>query len=151
DVFESIEPQPLASGTIAQVHRATLANGERVVVKVQRPTAREEIMRDLGLLEGFARKSAARPALSQVVGPEAVVGHLAESLQRELDFRQEAGNLERMQEVLRPYSRLGVPAVYTDFSTDRLLVMEEIQGGPLSSAPEGTARKDAARQLIQSY
>jgi predicted unusual protein kinase regulating ubiquinone biosynthesis (AarF/ABC1/UbiB family)/nucleotide-binding universal stress UspA family protein len=151
DVFDSIEPQPLASGTIAQVHRATLTNGERVVVKVQRPTAREEILRDLGLLELFARKSAARPALSQVVDPEAVVGHLSESLQRELDFRQEAANLERMQEVLRPYPRLGVPAVYNDFSTDRLLVMEEIGVGPLSSAPQSKERKEAARQLIESY
>jgi len=151
DVFESIEPEPLASGTIAQVHRATLANGERVVVKVQRPTAREDIMRDLGLLEVFARKAAARPALSQIVDPKAVVGHLSESLQRELDFREEASNLERMQEVLRPYSRLGVPDVYTDISTDRLLVMEEIQGGPLTSAEEGPDRKEAARQLIESY
>lgn len=80
DVFETIDPEPLAAGTIAQVHRATLANGERVVVKVQRPTAREEIMRDLGLLEVFARKSAARPALRQIVDPAAVVGHLSESL-----------------------------------------------------------------------
>ena len=151
DVFDSIEPAPLASGTIAQVHRATLANGERVVVKVQRPTAREEIMRDLGLLEVFARKAAARPALSQIVDPKAVVGHLSESLQRELDFRDEATSLERMQEVLRPYPRLGVPDVYTDLSTDRLLVMEEIQGGPLSSAEEGPDRKEAARQLIESY
>src|SRR5918996_4904879 len=51
DVFASIEPEPLAAGTIGQVHRATLETGERVVIKVQRPTAREEIMRDLGLLE----------------------------------------------------------------------------------------------------
>ncbi len=151
DVFDSIEDKPLASGTIAQVHRATLANGERVVVKVQRPTAREEIMRDLGLLEVFARKAAGRPALSQIVDPKAVVGHLSDSLKRELDFREEASNLERMQEVLRPYARLAVPDVYTDLSTDRLLVMEEVQGGSLASAPEGPDRKEAARQLIESY
>src|SRR5213078_4801755 len=54
DVFESIDPKPLAAGTIAEVHRATLADGSRVVVKVQRPNAREEIMRDLGLLRLFA-------------------------------------------------------------------------------------------------
>jgi ubiquinone biosynthesis protein len=151
DVFDSIEPQPLACGTIAQVHVATLTNGERVVVKVQRPTASEDIMRDLALLEVFARKSAARPALSQVVDPKAVVGHLSESLKRELDFHEEASNLQRMQEVLRPYPRLAVPEVYTDLSTDRLLVMEEVQGGSLSSAPEGLERKEAARQLIESY
>src|SRR5918996_4101055 len=46
DVFESIDPEPMAAGTIAQVHRATLTGGERAVVKVQRPTAREDILRD---------------------------------------------------------------------------------------------------------
>jgi predicted unusual protein kinase regulating ubiquinone biosynthesis (AarF/ABC1/UbiB family)/nucleotide-binding universal stress UspA family protein len=151
DVFETIEPESLACGTIAQVHRATLANGERVVVKVQRPTAREEITRDLGLLEVFARKSGARPALRQIVDPAAVVEHLSESLQRELDFRLEATNIERMGALLERYPRLAVPDVYTEISTDRLLVMEEVQGGPMESAPEGAERKDAARQLLESY
>lgn len=104
DVFETIDHQPLACGTIAQVHRATLANGERVVVKVQRPTAREEITRDLGLLEVFAQKSAARPALSQIFDPAAAVEHLSDSLQRELDFRLEAANIQRMDALRR-----GVP------------------------------------------
>src|SRR6059036_1340745 len=48
DVFESIDPTPMAAGTIAEVHRATLAGGERVVAKVQRPIAREDILKDLG-------------------------------------------------------------------------------------------------------
>src|ERR671932_1642200 len=56
DVFESIDPQPLAAGTIGQVHAATLEGGERVVAKVQRPGARDEILQDLGLLEMFAQK-----------------------------------------------------------------------------------------------
>jgi ubiquinone biosynthesis protein len=151
DVFDSIEPEPLATGTIAQVHRATLSNGERVVVKVQRPGAREEIMRDLGLLQVFAKRSSSRPALRQIVDPAAVVENLGDSLQDEVDFRKEASNIERMRGVLKPYPRLAVPLVYTDFSTDRLLVMEEIQGGPITTAPEGAERKDAARQLIESY
>jgi predicted unusual protein kinase regulating ubiquinone biosynthesis (AarF/ABC1/UbiB family)/nucleotide-binding universal stress UspA family protein len=151
DVFESIEPQPLATGSIAQVHRATLSTGERVVVKVQRPGAREEITRDLGLLGVFARKTATRPGLRQIVDPAAVVEHLSESLQAELDFRREAASIERMRGILAPYHRLAVPGVFTDFSTDRLLVMEEVQGGPLSSAPLGEERTDAARQLIESY
>jgi predicted unusual protein kinase regulating ubiquinone biosynthesis (AarF/ABC1/UbiB family) len=150
-VFESIEPEPLATGSIAQVHRATLSTGERVVVKVQRPGARDEITRDLGLLGVFARKTADRPGLRQIVDPAAVVEHLSESLQHELDFRREAQSIERMREILTPYPRLGVPGVYHDFSTDRLLVMEEIQGGPLSSAPLGAERTEAARELIESY
>jgi ubiquinone biosynthesis protein len=151
DVFESIDPKPLAAGTIAEVHRATLADGSRVVVKVQRPNAREEIMRDLGLLELFAERTAKRPAFKQVVDMNAIVEHLSESLQRELDFRQEAANIDRMREVLQSYPRLDVPDVYSDFSTVRQLVMQEIQGGPIRDAPEGPARKEAARQMLESY
>ena len=151
DVFESIDPLPMAAGTIAQVHRATLATGERVVAKVQRPSAREDIMQDLGLLEIFAEKTESRPALRQVMDMPAVFEHLSGSLQRELDFRQEARNIERMRTVLGSYERLDVPAVYGDLSSSRLLVMEEIQGIPIRDAPEGTARKEAARQLLESY
>ncbi len=151
DVFESIDAKPLAAGTIAEVHRATLADGSRVVVKVQRPNAREEIMRDLGLLQLFAERTAKRPAFKQVVDMNAIVEHLSESLQRELDFRQEAANIDRMRAVLQSYPRLDVPDVYSDFSTVRQLVMQEIQGGPIRDAPEGPARKEAARQMLESY
>ncbi|MFO1418700.1 MAG: AarF/UbiB family protein [Methylotetracoccus sp.] len=151
DVFESIEPKPLAAGTIAQVHRATLAGGRRVVVKVQRPNARREIEQDLALLEVFAERISARPALQKVIDMQTVFEHLSNSLHRELDFRQEAGNIERMREVLVGYDRLDVPAVHRDLSTSRLLVMEEIQGVPINQAPDSPERKAAARQLLESY
>src|SRR5439155_18742053 len=141
----------MATGTNAQVHRATLSDGERVVVKVQRPTARQDIMQDLGLLELFAKKTEGRPAFRQVIDMPAVFQHLSESLQRELDFRQEAGNIDRMRGVLEPYPRLEVPGVYHELSTSRLLVMEEIQGVPIRECPKGPERKDAARQLLESY
>src|ERR671937_18921 len=112
DVFETIEPTPLAAGTIAQVHRATLANGDRVVIKVQRPTAREEIEQDLALLEVFAEKVSQREGLKQVIDMGAVFEHL---------------------------------------SSSRLLVMQEIQGVPISRSPDVPERKDAARQLLESY
>lgn len=151
DVFESIDPKPLAAGTIAQVHRATLENGDRVVVKVQRPTARADIEQDLALLEIFAQKVGQRQALNQVVNMEAVFKHLSTSLQRELDFRQEIENIQRMQTVLTDYDRLAVPSVYQELSTDRLLVMEEIQGISIAQAPEGPERIEAARQLLESF
>jgi ubiquinone biosynthesis protein len=151
DVFDSIDPKPLAAGTIAQVQRAALASGERVVVKVQRPAARETIEQDLALLEVFAEKVGRRPTLKQVIDMQAVFKHLSTSLRRELDFRQEAENIERMRGVLEGYDRLAVPGVYRDLSTSRLLVMEEIQGGPIVQAPQGTERKQAARQLLESF
>jgi len=143
DVFDSIEPQPMAAGTIAQVHRAVLVGGERVVVKVQRPNAQDEILRDLGLLEQFAAKASQRPVFTELIDLPAIIEHLSSSLRRELDFRHEASNLERMRTVLEPYDRLEVPHVYRELSTARLLVMEEVQGIPVTQAPEGEARRAA--------
>jgi len=151
DVFETIDPRPLAAGTIAQVHRATLADHTKAVVKVQRPDAKEQIEQDLALLEVFAEKVAERPGLKQVVDMEAVFEHLSESLHRELDFRREAENIERMGSVIGGFSRLRVPVVHAEYSTSRLLVMQDIGGGPATSAPEGPARRDAARQLLESF
>jgi ubiquinone biosynthesis protein len=151
DVFETIDPQPLAAGTIAQVHRATLADHTKAVVKVQRPDAKEQIEQDLALLEVFAEKVADRPGLKQVVDMQAVFEHLSESLHRELDFRREAENIDRMGSVIEDFTRLRVPVVHADYSTSRLLVMQDIGGGPATSAPEGPARREAARQLLESF
>jgi predicted unusual protein kinase regulating ubiquinone biosynthesis (AarF/ABC1/UbiB family) len=151
DVFETIDPVPIAAGTIGQVHRATLEGGERVVVKVQRPAARDEIMRDLGLLELFAEQVAERDVFRRVVDVPAVVEHLSSSLRRELDFCIEAKNIERLREVLEPYSRLDVPRLYDEFTSSRLLVLEDIQGVPIREAPPGPARKEAAEQVIEAY
>lgn len=151
DVFDSIDSDPLAAGTIAQVHRATLDNGERAVIKVQRPAARGEITQDLALLELFAEKTKHRLLFRQIIDMEAVFEHLSGSLEHELDFLREASNLKRMAEILEPYSRLDVPRVYDELTTSRLLVLEEIPGSPVWEAPEGDARREAARQLLESY
>lgn len=151
DVFETIDAQPLAAGTIAQVHRATLSGGQRVVLKVQRPTARADILTDLALLERFAEKAQRRESFRQVADVAAIVEHLTASLRRELDFTREAANIERIRQVLAPFGRLDVPGVHDTLSTGRLLVMEDIQGVPVRQAPEGPARRDAGRQLLESY
>jgi predicted unusual protein kinase regulating ubiquinone biosynthesis (AarF/ABC1/UbiB family) len=151
DVFESIDPEPLAAGTIGQVHVATLEGGERVVVKVQRHGAEDEIMRDLGLLELFAEKAEHRDGLRRLVDFPSVIRHLSESLRRELDFRMEAANVDRLAEVLERYSRLDVPSVYHELSSKRLLVLGFVDGVPLRETPDVPERKDAAKQLIESY
>jgi predicted unusual protein kinase regulating ubiquinone biosynthesis (AarF/ABC1/UbiB family) len=151
DVFETVDPHPLAAGTIGQVHRAQLEDGERVVIKVQRPTAADEILRDVALLELFAEQVAGRDVFRTVVDIPAVVEHLSSSLRRELDFCIEARNIERLRETLAPYSRLDVPLVYDRYTSSRLLVLEDIRGVPLREAPPGRERQDAARQLIEAY
>jgi ubiquinone biosynthesis protein len=151
DVFASIESEPLAAGTIGQVHRATLENGADVVVKVQRPRAQEEILRDLGLFELFAEKAFQRERLRGAIDIPALVEHLSESLRRELDFLQEAANVERMRDALAPYDRLDVPHLYRELSTSRLLVLEYVEGAPILEAPESDARREAARQLLEAF
>ena len=138
DVFESIEPEPLAAGTIGQVHVATLESGQKVVVKVQRRGARVAIMRDLGLLELFASKAENRPGLRKLVDIPAVIRHLSDSLYRELDFRREAANIGRLREVLRPYSQLAVPDVIPQISNGR-----HSSGGASLSATRPTCRRAA--------
>ena len=151
DVFESIDPKPLAAGTIAQVHRATLENGDRVVVKVQRPTARGEIEQDLALLEVFAEKVGKRPALNQVIDMEAVFKHLSTSLQRELDFRQEADNIGRMQGVLADYDRLAVPGGAPGSVHVTIIGDGRDPGHPDQAGAGRSERVEAARQLLESY
>jgi predicted unusual protein kinase regulating ubiquinone biosynthesis (AarF/ABC1/UbiB family) len=86
-----------------------------------------------------------------VVDVPAVIEHLSDSLRRELDFRQEAENIARLRDVLAPYSRLDVPSVYDQLSTSRFLVLGYIDGVPVGQAPDVPERKDAARDLIESY
>ncbi len=151
DVFDHLDAEPLAAGTIAEVHRATLANGEAVVIKVQRPDAKEQIEQDLALLEVFAEKVGDRPGLKAVIDMPAVFEHLSDSLHRELDFRQEARNMARLREVIEQFARLAVPDVYGDYSTSRLLVMQDVRWPAIGDAPEGTSRKAAARQLLEIF
>ncbi len=150
DVFETIEPEPLAAGTIAQVHRALLATGNRVVVKVQRPGARNLIEQDLAVLRPFAEKLGGRPGVRRLIDIPAIFEHLSMSLHRELDFRQEARNAERMRGALADFPRLAVPGIHTDFSTSRLLVMQDVGGVPATDIP-AAHRKETAQQLLESF
>src|SRR5439155_8180746 len=70
---------------------------------------------------------------------------------RELDFLQEAANVERMREVLAPYDRLGVPGVYRELSTSRLLVLEYVDGVSIRRSEESPERREAARQLLEAF
>jgi predicted unusual protein kinase regulating ubiquinone biosynthesis (AarF/ABC1/UbiB family) len=81
----------------------------------------------------------------------AVFKHLSESLQRELDFQLEARNAERMRDALADFPRLAVPRIYRDFSTTRLLVMQDVGGVPVTAIPAGRLRKETAAQLLEAF
>ena len=152
DVFASIEPSPLAAGTIGQVHRARLADGHRVVVKVQRPTAAPLVERDLALLRTVVRPVSRSTLVRRIIDVPSLVDQVSASLRSELDFGEEARNLDRMAEILGQARRVAVPACHHELSTGRLLVMDEvIDGVPVSEAPPGPERTEAVRELLQVY
>jgi ubiquinone biosynthesis protein len=151
DALAHIDPMPLAAGTIAQVHRASLPDGTAVVLKVQRPSAQRQILEDLALLELFAEKAGNRPAFERVVDLPGVFAYLSESLRRELDFSIEAASIERIRPLLAEFDRLNAPRVHLALSTRRLLVMDEVAGTGVAEAAPEEARREAARQLLSCY
>ncbi|HEU5214789.1 MAG TPA: AarF/UbiB family protein, partial [Gaiellaceae bacterium] len=93
-LFLSFDEEPLAAASIGQVHRATLPNGRRVVVKVQRPNAPRQIEADLTLLYQAARLIKERVHALDFLDPNELVDEFARSIRQELDYRQEARNAE---------------------------------------------------------
>ena len=128
DNFIAIDPMPLASASIAQVHAAILANSDEVVIKVQRPGIDSTINLDLDILYDLARLAQERTS----IGARYEVAELAEefgiSLQAELDFRREGRNADRFRKNFAKERFLHVPKVYWEFSTNRVLVLERIRG-----------------------
>jgi ubiquinone biosynthesis protein len=124
-----MDPQPVAAGSMAQVYAARLGNGASVVVKVQRPGLRKVIVEDMRLLRIAARLAVRLSPAWAAANPRALVEDFADRVAEELSFRREATNAHRMRVALASLP-VQVPRVFTDLSTDRVLVMERLQGVP---------------------
>ncbi|MDL9935220.1 AarF/UbiB family protein [Gordonia sp. ABSL1-1] len=127
-VFATFDPVPIASASIAQVHTATLADGTRVVVKIQRPGIAERLAPDVAILERLAGL-AEISEYGRMLSARHVVEDFASGLDGELDFRTEADAMAEWYDCLRdgPFgSRVRVPRVHTDYTTARVLTMERI-------------------------
>jgi aarF domain-containing kinase len=129
EVFESIEREPLASASIAQVHAARLRDGQHVVIKVQRPKIGEIVEADLRVLRWGARAMALFPT-GELANPVGVVEDFEANIRDELDFRREAGNMAEFNRimVLQRQALVAAPRVVTELSTRRVLVMERFFG-----------------------
>jgi ubiquinone biosynthesis protein len=126
--FADFEPNPIAAASLAQVHRASLRDGREVVVKVQRPRIREQIVEDLDALEEIAGFIDAHTELGKRYEFGNMLQSLRKSLLRELDFETEANNLVRFSDNLREFERIIIPEPIVDFTTSRVLTMEHIPG-----------------------
>ena len=126
--FSKLEREPLAAASLGQVHCATLRDGRRVVVKVQRPKIRGQIVEDLEILAELAELLDGRSDDWRHFDLPKTVEDLRRSLLAELDYRQEAENLIRLSRSLEKYPRLHVPLPIPDYSTSKVLTMERIDG-----------------------
>ncbi len=134
ELFSQFEREPLATASIAQVHRARLPSGEEVVVKVQRPRVRELIYTDLSLLQFIVRQAEAQVPEVKLVDFPGILGQLRKAIGDETDFRVEAGHLERFAENFAGNDHIVVPAVFADYCSEQVLTMEYLAGVKISRA-----------------
>lgn len=131
-VFAHFEMTPLASASISQVHAATLLDGKRVVVKVQRPLIRKQIQRDVGLLHTLAKWAHYTIPRVRRFHPIEVVEEIKSTLIDELDFLREAANASQLRRNFAGSDSLHVPQIYWECTRSDVLVMERVEGIPIS-------------------
>jgi len=129
-VFRHLDAEPLAAGSIAQVHCAELQDGTRVVLKIRRPGIVEVVEADLRLLARVADYAEEHGEL-RAYRPRAVVRQFARVLRGELDLGREARNTERLRANLPPDSQLAIPRIHAEWTRERLCVMERFDGPSL--------------------
>src|SRR5256714_5871136 len=153
DAFVRVDPEPLATASIAQIHRALLASGREVIVKVRRPGIEEQIDLDLALLRSTAGLLEARSERAQLLQARALADELEVHLRSELDFVEEASNAELVARLLEAYDELLVPQVIRPYVTEKVLVLERIDGRKVD-ADHGLGAERAhelARQVFRAY
>ncbi len=130
EVFATVDEHPLAAASVAQVHAATLLDGRKVVIKIQRPAARAQVRTDLNILERLAVTFERRSEWARDYRISALAGEFGRSLAEELDYRIELANVEMLRGAQT--ARVRVPRMYPEYSTEQLIVQERAPGIPLS-------------------
>ena len=149
EVFAHVDPEPLAAASVGQVHRATLLDGTAVVLKVQRSDAQAQVRADLDIVLRLARWLDRVTDWGRTLDVRTLAEGFATSLTEELDYRTELANTAAVAEatqVPRDGVTVRVPTAYPLLSGPRLLVMEEVQGDPVSRARDRLASMPSARR-----
>lgn len=126
--FLEFDVEPIAAASLGQVHRAILRNGRCVAVKIQRPNIREQVADDLDALEELADFVDNHTEAGQRAGFGAMLDEFRRSLMRELDYLQEAQNLNIFRRNLAEFEMIVIPEPVMDYSTSRVLTMDYISG-----------------------
>ncbi|MHB1533682.1 MAG: ABC1 kinase family protein [Acidimicrobiales bacterium] len=153
--FSTFDERPLASASLGQVHRAALRDGRPVAVKIQRPNIRTQIVDDMDAIESIAEFADAHTEAGRLFGFGDMVAEFRRSLMAELDYRQEAKNLETLARNLAHHSGIVVPKPIEDYTTGLVLTMEYVAGRNIGSlGPHALMDLDGprlARELFSAY
>jgi ubiquinone biosynthesis protein len=152
DVFRLVEPEPVAAGSIAQIHRATLKDGREVALKVQRPGIETTIEQDIALIRSVA-DLVSLTKVGTYYDLKALAEEFATALRDELDFSREAEYTDQLRRNLSESrwfdpSRLVVPRVEWHLSTEKLLVLEWLNGAPVLTVNPGDEEREAIVALL---
>jgi ubiquinone biosynthesis protein len=153
EVFADFDRRPLAAASVAQVHAARLRSGDEVAVKVQRPGIRSVVERDLDIVARLAASLEGRTRWARSIGARDLALGFADAIREELDFRIEAANMSGVAAAVAD-GVVRVPTPYAPLCSERVLVMQRLDGTPLHTAgpviaERGLDRAALARALLE--
>jgi ubiquinone biosynthesis protein len=154
-IFSRLESRPIAAASIAQVYYGTLHDGSDVIVKVQRPYIKEQIETDINILTTAANLMEKHISESVFFNPKGIVEEFSKTIRKELNFVEEERNCLRFRRNFENNPDVYIPKVYSEYTTDRLLIMERIPGVRIDDIPGierlGLDRKRLARLGVDAY
>ncbi len=130
--FQQFNPIPLAAASIGQVHYAVLHNGEKVAVKVQRPLVQETVKTDLEIFQFLVNQVEQKTQWGKRYPISMLLKEFSDTINRELDFLNEAHNAEKLAKLNKKNSYIVIPKIYWRFTHPSVLTMEYISGIPLN-------------------
>ena len=149
DLFSSFSAEPRASGSLAQVHDAVLADGTEVVVKIQRPGVEAVIDDDLAIMQFLAQQAENIEEIRPLRLPM-IVEDFGRGLRRELNFVNEAAYTHKFHMRLQDEKRLVVPQVFWDLTTQKVLTLLRLNGAPLAALDESQIGEQLRPQLART-
>ncbi len=154
-LFAEIEPEPVGSASIAQVHRGLTTDGRKVAVKVLRPGIREKFARDIDTYEWAAAHLEAFGGEASRLRPRAVIANFKRWTVRELDLRREAASASELTEAMKGQEGYRIPAIDWDRTNGRVMTIEWIDGVKISEietlAAQGHDLPELARRLVLTF